>query len=129
MNLTVSDEWTDREWRLAEDVVRVLRQGGPLSLREQALPLVCGSEERALELLAAVRRAHRQLDALMTPKIDWSPSPAPRPSTCASSVRRGAPRRTAARGALRMNLPAFAAITVTAFVPVWLLARTIGTGL
>lgn len=56
MNLLMTEWITDREWNLAWDIIRLQEQGGPLSLREQCLGEIAGSPERALRILATVRR-------------------------------------------------------------------------
>jgi hypothetical protein len=68
MNLKKPDIYTDVEWQLAGDILRVRRQGGRLALREEALDKVCGSTERALRVLSARSRMERRLDNLLEPR-------------------------------------------------------------
>ena len=118
MNLTLTEPITEREWNLAWDIVRVQEQGGPLSLKEQALDAICGSPERALRILATVRRYRNS-----------APSPirsVPRRHSGSSTATRPA-RRTANARAGRSELAAHLTLLIVtvafaAFV-VWQVAR------
>lgn len=93
MRLTTNDTITDAEWALAADVRAVTRLGGPLSLRERQLARVCGSEARALQVLAAVARAERTLDQLLAVPArapEFTIRPVPRRASVGSS---GTPAR------------------------------------
>jgi len=118
MNLLMTEWIKDNEWNLAYDIVRVQEQGGPLSLKEQALDAICGSPERALRILATVRRYRY-----------GTPSPirsVPRRHSGSSTATRPA-RRTANARAGRSDLAAHLTLVLVtlafaAFV-VWEVAR------
>lgn len=120
MRLDTVATFTDAEWDIATDVHHSLQAGGPLSLRERQLAAVCGSTERALQVLAAVRRAEAHLDRILAlpqgaPEFYLSPAPQPTP---ASSERRAARRTATARAARTERALGIAATTVVAMVPV-----------
>lgn len=118
MNLLMTDWISEREWNLAWDIVRVQEAGGPLSLREQLLAEIAGSPERALRILATVRRYRNS-----------APSPVrrvPRRHSGSSTAQRPA-RRTANARAGRNDLAAHLTIVLVtlafaAFV-LWEVAR------
>lgn len=124
MRLVAEDIWTDAEWRLGTEVRMVQQAGGPLSLRERRLAEVCGSQERALRLLAAVARAERQLDALLEVR-DSAPQftvrPVPQRCLAASSQVQARVGRTA-------NAPARAELYAAAVCAVGFAWSAINSG-
>lgn len=123
MRLIVDDVWTDAEWRLGTEVRTVQQAGGPLSLRERRLAEVCGSQERALRLLAAVARAERQLDALLEVR-DGAPQFTVRPVPQAAP----ASSRTPARAGRTANAPARAELYAAAVCAVGFAWSAISSG-
>lgn len=133
MNLTKPDRYTDVEWQLAGDILRVRRQGGRLALREEALDKVCGSTERALRVLSARSRMERRLDSLLEPRwcgeFDLSPVPPPvavhRPQV-SSGLRTPAGRTARQKAGARTELIlATVAVGIVMFIPLLVALRTV----
>ena len=121
MNLLMAEWITDREWNLAWDITRLQEQGGPLSLRELSLAEIAGSPERALRILATVRRYRNDI----TLGRDFVPGhhhrSAPRRHIGSSAASRTA-RRTANARAVRQNrLAHWSTVAVTFAFTVYVL--------
>jgi len=126
MNLTLTEPITEREWNLAWDIVRIQEAGGPLSLKEHALDAICGSPERALRVLATVRRYRYACTVTSRPYHGHTHRSVPRRHSGSSTATRPA-RRTANARAGRSDVAAhltliLVTLAFAAFV-VWEVAR------
>lgn len=118
MNLLMTEWISEREWNLAWDIVRIQQAGGPLSLREQSLADIAGSPERALRILATVRRYRNSAPSPIrsVPRRHSGSSAATRPARRTANARAGR-SDFAAHVTLLLVTVAFAAFVV------WQVAR------
>lgn len=114
MNLLMTDWISEREWNLAWDIVRVQEAGGPLSLREQLLAEIAGSPERALRILATVRRYRNSAPSPVrrVPRRHSGLSAAQRPARRTANARAGRTTDLAAHLTLLLVTVAFAAFVL-----------------
>lgn len=114
MNLLMTDWNSEREWNLAWDIVRVQEQRGPLSLREQLLGEIAGSPERALRILATVRkyRNSTQSHVRHAPRRHSGSSVTQRPARRTATARAGRTSDLAAHLTIILVTLAFAAFVL-----------------
>jgi hypothetical protein len=122
MNLLMTEWITDREWSLAWDITRLQEQGGPLSLRELSLGEIAGSPERALRILATVRRYRNDITLGRHHQVPGHHHRhAPRRHSGSSVTSRTARRTANARAVRQERLAHWVTVAVTVAFTVYVL--------
>ena len=122
MNLLMTEWITDRDWNLAWDITRLQEQGGPLSLRELSLAEIAGSPERALRILATVRRYRNDITLGRHHQVPGHHHRhAPRRHSGSSVTSRTARRTANARAVRQTRLAHWSTVAVTFAFTVYVL--------
>lgn len=122
MNLLAPCNITDREWFLAWDILTVQAHGGLLSLRERHLDDIAGSPERALRILATVRRYRNDITLGRHHQVPGHHHRhVPRRHSGSSAASRTARRTANARAVRQERLAHWAIVAVTFAFTVYVL--------